>query len=195
MQTVSAEYVTSVVDPGQAPPEALPEIAVAGRSNVGKSSLLNRLLNRRNLAKTSNSPGKTRALNYYQVGRGFYLVDLPGYGYAQRSQAERSRWAELVDGYLTDREALKGIVHILDARHDPTSQDLEMLRWLLGFRKPFLVVATKTDKLSGSRLKPRLDRTRRILLDLGELDLVPFSAITGRGRSAVWGWIQEALHG
>ena len=195
MQIVSAEYVTSVFDPGQGPPEALPEIALAGRSNVGKSSLLNRLLNRRNLAKTSNSPGKTRALNYYRVGSGLYLVDLPGYGYAQRSQAERSRWAALVEGYLADREALKGIVHLLDARHDPTSQDLEMLRWLLGFGKPFLVVATKTDKLSGSRLKPRLDRTRRILLDLGELDLVPFSAITGRGRSAVWRWIQETLHG
>lgn len=195
MQIRSAEFVTSVGHLRQLPANGLPEVAFAGRSNVGKSSLINRLLNRKRLAQISHTPGKTRTLNYYLVNGRFHLVDLPGYGYARRGRGERQRWAELVNGYLTDRPFLKGMLQVVDARHDPTAQDLEMVAWLLAVQKPFLVVGTKTDKLSGSRLKPRLDRTRTMLLDLGEVELLPFSATTGRGREAVWRWIQGVLDG
>ncbi len=195
MKLHSAEFVTSVGHLSQVPAEVLPEIAFVGRSNVGKSSLLNRLLNRKNLAKTSNVPGKTRTLNYYRVNRTFYLVDMPGYGYARRSREEHRRWAGLINGYLEKRASLRGAVQLLDARHDPTALDLDMLQWLLHVQKPFLVVATKTDKLPGSRLTTRLGRTRDILLSLGKIDPLPFSARSGRGREAVWRWIQEAVYG
>ncbi len=195
MQVRSAEYVTSIGAVDQIPTDTGSEVAFVGRSNVGKSSLLNRLLNRKNLAKTSNTPGKTRTLNYYRVNDAFYLVDLPGYGYAKRSHSERQRWAVLVEAYIKDRAVLRGFIHLLDARHDPTDQDLEMVRWLLQTEKPFLLVATKADKLSGSRLKVRLDRTRSLLPDAEAFDLVPFSATTGRGRQEVWTWIQEILYG
>ena len=195
MKIHSAEFVASVGMLNQIPADALPEIAFAGRSNVGKSSLLNRLFNRKSLAKISSTPGKTRTLNYYRVNGAFYLVDLPGYGYARRAHEERQQWAGLVNGFLHDRASLRGIVHLVDARHDPSEGDLEMVRWLLHAQKPFLVAATKADKLSGNRLKSQLDRTAGILLELGDLDLLPFSAKTGRGREAVWSWIQEAIYG
>lgn len=175
--------------PDQIPQDGLPEIAFAGRSNVGKSSLLNCLLNRKALAKTSRTPGKTRTLNYYIVNRELYLVDLPGYGYARRSHSEREQWAKLVNAYIQDRTPLKGIVQLVDARHDPTADDLEMLEWLNQSRKPFLVVATKADLLSGSRFKPRLDQTLKTFQGYGSVDFVPFSAKTGRGKKNVWGWI------
>lgn len=184
-----AEFVTSVGRPDQIPQDGLPEIAFAGRSNVGKSSLLNCLLNRKALAKTSRTPGKTRTLNYYIVNRELYLVDLPGYGYARRSHSEREQWAMLVNAYIQDRTPLKGIVQLVDARHDPTADDLEMIEWLNQSRKPFLVVATKADLLSGSRFKPRLDQTLKTFQGYGSVEFVPFSAKTGRGKKNVWGWI------
>ena len=195
MKIHTAELATSIGSIGQIPETGLPEIAFAGRSNVGKSSLLNRLLNRKNLARTSNTPGKTRTLNYYLINNAFYLVDLPGYGYAKRSRSERQAWGHLMDRYVQDRAPLRGFVQLIDARHDPTSNDLDMVAWLCQAPKPFVVVATKTDKLSGSKIKPRLDRTRQILNDLGEVGLLPVSATTGRGRDALWAWIREALHG
>ncbi|MDP6777278.1 MAG: ribosome biogenesis GTP-binding protein YihA/YsxC [Candidatus Latescibacteria bacterium] len=195
MKVTTAEFVKSVGSPSGLPDDGLPEIAFAGRSNVGKSSLLNRLLNRKQLAKTSRTPGKTTNLNYFRINNALYFVDLPGYGYARHSHQERQRWGSLIEAYLEERDALKGIVQLLDARHDPSEQDLEMLRWLLHVRKPFLVAATKADKLSGSRLPARLRKTDDILAELGSIDLLPFSATTGRGRDAVWAWIREAAHG
>ena len=189
MKVRFAEFVTSVGRPDQIPQDGLPEIAFAGRSNVGKSSLLNRLLNRKALAKTSRTPGKTRTLNYYIVNRELYLVDLPGYGYARRSHSEREQWAKLVNAYIQDRTPLKGIVQLVDARHDPTADDLQMIEWLNQSRKPFLVVATKADLLSGSRFKPRLDQTLKTFQGYGSVELVPFSAKTGRGKENVWRWI------
>ena len=193
MQIRSASFVTSVADPDRLPMEGLPEIAFAGRSNVGKSSLLNRLLNRRQLAGTSKTPGKTRTLNYYCVNGALHFVDLPGYGYAKRGQQERRQWAELINGYLDTRTSLRGILHLMDARHDPTARDVEMANWLMQFDRPFLVVATKADKLPGSRQKSRLDRTRDLLSRVGEFDLVPFSAVSGLGRLAVWNWIRHVI--
>jgi GTP-binding protein len=191
----SAEFVISVGFLKQLPDDGLPEIAFAGRSNVGKSSLLNRLLNRKNLVKTSGTPGKTRTLNFFLINKGFYCVDMPGYGYAKRSQDERLQWARLIEGYLKDRPPLKGFVLLIDARHDPTQDDLQMVDWLAQSQKPFVVVATKADKLSGSTLKPRLDKTQRILDVHGEIGVIPFSAETGRGKNDLWRWMEEVLNG
>lgn len=191
----SVEFFTSVGFLKQLPVDGLPEIAFAGRSNVGKSSLLNRLFNRKNLVKTSSTPGKTRTLNFFLVNQGFYCVDMPGYGYARRSQSERVQWGRLIEGYIRERPALKGFVQLIDARHDPTHDDLMLLDWLVQTQKPFLVVATKADKLSGSQLKPRLDQTRRMIALHGEIPVLPFSAVTGRGKPDLWRWIEETLHG
>ncbi len=193
MKIRDAGFVTSVGHPDQIPDARLPEIAFAGRSNVGKSSLLNRLLNRKRLAKTSQTPGKTRTLNYFLVNGDFYLVDLPGYGYARRSYGERQKWATLVNAYLEDRPPLRGIVQLVDARHDPTADDFELAEWLVRSRKPFLVVATKTDLVSGSRLKPRLDQTSELFRGSGSGEVVAFSAKTGRGRQEIWSWIDEKV--
>lgn len=193
MKFHSAEFVMSVGFVRQLPRDGMAEIAFAGRSNVGKSSLVNRLFNRKNLAKTSNTPGKTRTLNFYAVNRRYYFVDLPGYGYAKRSQRERQAWGKLIENYVRDRPSLKGFVQLIDARHDPSREDLQMIDWLLSGEKPFLVVATKADKLSGNKLRNRLDQTRRILAFHGNFDLLPFSATTGRGKDAVWHWIGEVL--
>ena len=193
MKFHSAEFVMSVGFVRQLPRDGMAEIAFAGRSNVGKSSLINRLFNRKNLAKTSNTPGKTRTLNFYAVNRRYYFVDLPGYGYAKRSQRERQAWGKLIENYVRDRPSLKGFVQLIDARHDPSREDLQMIDWLLSGEKPFLVVATKADKLSGNKLRNRLNQTRRILAFHGNFDLLPFSATTGRGKDAVWHWIGEVL--
>lgn len=193
MKFRSAEFAMSVGFVRQLPRDGMAEIAFAGRSNVGKSSLVNRLFNRKNLAKTSNTPGKTRTLNFYAVNRRYYFVDLPGYGYAKRSQRERQAWGKLIENYVRDRPSLKGFVQLIDARHDPSREDLQMIDWLLSGEKPFLVVATKADKLSGNKLRNRLNQTRRILAFHGNFDLLPFSATTGRGKDAVWHWIGEVL--
>lgn len=193
MKFRSAEFAMSVGFVRQLPRDGMAEIAFAGRSNVGKSSLINRLFNRKNLAKTSNTPGKTRTLNFYAVNRRYYFVDLPGYGYAKRSQRERQAWGKLIENYVRDRPSLKGFVQLIDARHDPSREDLQMIDWLLSGEKPFLVVATKADKLSGNKLRNRLNQTRRILAFHGNFDLLPFSATTGRGKDAVWHWIGEVL--
>lgn len=195
MKFHSAEFVTSVGFLKQLPRDGSPEIAFAGRSNVGKSSLLNKLFNRKSLAKISGTPGKTRTLNFYRVNDAHYFVDLPGYGYAKRSQKERDQWGQLIEGYVKDRDALVGFVHLIDARHDPTDNDLQMLDWLAHANKPFVVVATKADKLSGNKLKKRLDMTRQMLALHRGFDVVPFSAVTGRGKDDVWRWIGEVLDG
>ncbi len=194
MKFRSAEFVTSVGFLRQLPRDGMAEIAFAGRSNVGKSSLLNRLFNRRNLAKTSSTPGKTRTLNFYCVNHAYYFVDLPGYGYAKRSRQERETWGQLIEGYVQDRPSIRGFVQLIDARHDPSRDDLLMIDWLVQGEKPFVVVATKADKLSGHKLKSRLDQTRRMLALHGDFDLVPFSAMTGRGKDVVWRWIGEVLN-
>ena len=193
MKFHSAEFVTSIGFLKQLPRDEISEIAFAGRSNVGKSSLMNRLFNRKNLVKTSGTPGKTRTLNFFLVNGAYYFVDLPGYGYAKRSQSERQQWGQLIEGYVKDRPSLRGFVQLIDARHDPTRDDLQMLEWLAHSNKPFVVVATKADKLSGNKLATRLAQTRRILALHGDFDLLSFSATTGRGKDEVWRRIGEIL--
>jgi GTP-binding protein len=167
---------------GWRPESTLPEVAFAGRSNVGKSSLINRLVNRKKLARVSNTPGRTREINFFRVNDDFVLVDLPGYGYAKISKERRAAWRPLIEDYLRGSKQLRGIVHLLDARHDPTRDDLQMLEFLADLGVPTIVVATKTDKLPRAQVATRV-RELAQAAGVSEDQLIPFSAVTGSGRA------------
>lgn len=166
---------------GWRPEPRLPEIAFAGRSNVGKSSLINRLVNRKKLARVSNTPGRTREINFFDVNGEFVLADLPGYGFARISREQRAAWRPLIEGYLRGSPTLKGVVQLLDVRHHPSDDDLQMLDFLAQVGTPTIVVATKIDKLRTAERGPRVEALAR---EAGvELEqLIPFSAETGEGR-------------
>ena len=177
-----AEFILSAASPKDFRRDALPQVAFAGRSNVGKSSVINRLLNRKNFARVGAAPGKTTQINYFKIDNAFYLVDLPGYGYARVSKGERDRWGRLMEGYFADPELMTLGVMIVDARHKPTADDCTMAQWYRGAGCPVLVVANKLDKLKKSEVEGNLQRIRETL-ELGEEDLViPFSAEKGTGR-------------
>ncbi|HYC50204.1 MAG TPA: ribosome biogenesis GTP-binding protein YihA/YsxC [Gemmatimonadaceae bacterium] len=168
-------------DGGWRPEPSLPEVAFAGRSNVGKSSLINKLLRRKKFARVSNTPGRTREINFFSVNNAFILADLPGYGYARISKEKKAEWRPLIEGYLERSPMLKGVVQLLDIRHKPTEDDLLMLEFLAHLGTPTIVVATKIDKLKRSEQGPRI---QSLALEAGvELDqIIPFSAIDGTGR-------------
>jgi GTP-binding protein len=166
---------------GWRPPSHLPEVAFAGRSNVGKSSLLNRLVRRRALARVSRTPGRTQEINFFRVNDAFVLVDLPGYGYARVSRERRDQWRPLIEGYLNSSPALRGVVQLVDARHEPTADDRAMLDYLARIGVPTLVVVTKVDKLAASAGKARVEALRQEL-DLDPSQVIAFSATTGLGR-------------
>ena len=193
MKIQKAEFVISAVHPSQFPCDGGAEIAFSGRSNVGKSSLINTLLNRKGLAKTSSTPGKTRQINYFRINEAFYFVDLPGYGYAKAPKRERANWGRLVEPYLKKRETLLGLVQLVDARHDPTESDLQMVAWLSAYELPFLIVLTKSDKLSAKKLSTQIQRTRQILSESGDFPIIPFSAKRGSGKDQVWKWIEKRI--
>jgi GTP-binding protein len=177
---------------GWRPESTLPEIAFAGRSNVGKSSLLNRLIHRKKFARVSNTPGRTREVNFFRVNDAFILVDLPGYGYARVSKEKRAEWRPLIESYMRGSEQLRGIVHLLDIRHDPTSDDRQMLDFLSEIGVPTIVVLTKIDKLTP---KQRAERVFAIARDLA-LDaeqVIPFSAVTGEGRDDLAAAVESLL--
>lgn len=179
----SLEFLGGMASPGGWRPEAtLPEIAFAGRSNVGKSSLLNQLVHRKKLARVSNTPGRTREINFFRVNGAFVLVDLPGYGYARVAKERRAEWRPLIESYLRGSPQLRGIVHLLDARHDPTNDDRQMLDFLADLGVPTIVVLTKTDKLTASERRLRAAELSGGL-GLGEDQVIPFSAVTGEGRN------------
>ena len=158
------------------------QVAFAGRSNVGKSSVINRLLNRKNFARVGAAPGKTVHINYFKIDRAFYLVDLPGYGYAKVAKTERDRWGKLMEEYFADPELMSLGVMIVDARHKPTADDCTMAQWYKDAGRPFLVVANKLDKLKKSEVEPNLQQIRQTL-ELDEtVKLIPFSAEKGTGR-------------
>ena len=167
---------------GWRPETALPEIAFAGRSNVGKSSLLNRLVHRKKFARVSNTPGRTREINFFKVNDAFVLADLPGYGYARVSKERRAEWRPLIESYLHDSRNLRGIVQLIDVRHDPTDDDRRMLEFLGDLGVPTIVVLTKIDKLAATQ---RGKRAAELATQLGLDDdqLIPFSAVTGEGRN------------
>ena len=180
-----AEFILSAASPKDFRRDALPQVAFAGRSNVGKSSVINRLLNRKNFARVGAAPGKTTQINYFKIDNAFYLVDLPGYGYARVSKGERDRWGRLMEGYFADPELMTLGVMIVDARHKPTADDCTMAQWYRGAGCPFLVVANKLDKLKKSEVEGNLQRIRETL-ELGEEDMViPFSAEKGTGRDVL----------
>ena len=196
MKVSSAEFVKSAFEESQWPRDRRPEVAFLGRSNVGKSSLINHILGVKGLARTSSTPGRTQSLNYFLVNGRFYFVDLPGYGFARVPRDVREAWGEMVTGYLAKRDTLMLSIQIVDSRHEPTKLDLQLREWLLHEGKPFLTVATKSDKLSQNELNKNLARARKILDAVGKGaggELVAFSAVTGRGRERVWHAIEEAV--
>lgn len=190
MKVTSAEFVKSAFKPDHWITDRRPEIAFLGRSNVGKSSLLNSLLGRKGLARTSNTPGRTQSINYFLVNRSFYFVDLPGYGYAKVSKSMRSDWGAMARDYLTGRAELVLFIQLVDSRHEPTELDRQLNDWLVVNDKPHLVVATKTDKLSNNQLGRQLAAIGRELTDS---KILAYSASTGKGRDELWAEIEESL--
>ncbi len=193
MKILSAEFVKSIVDIHQIPEPRYPEIAFAGRSNVGKSSLINTLLNRKKLALTSSSPGKTRLINFFNVNESLYLVDLPGYGFARVSKAERKSWKRMIESYITGSAYLKGVIHLIDCKVGPTQLDLEMIDWLQHLQKPVLIVATKADKISKSKASYYLKKYAQEMGLVDNSQLVPFSAVTKQGKKEIWKAIKYLL--
>lgn len=190
MRIHSAEFVVGAVGDKGSPTDGLPEVAFAGRSNVGKSSLINRLVQRRNLAFTSSTPGRTQQLNYYRVDDRLYLVDLPGYGYVRGGVDLRRNLGRLVETYLASREALRAVVLLIDARHGPTELDLHMVDTLKSGGRPFLLVLTKADKLSRGKLDRQISRLEEEG-HLADLPYLPFSSETGLGRGDLLQWVGE----
>ena len=194
MKITSAEFVKSAFSEKDWPRAPLAEVAFLGRSNVGKSSLINSLLGVKGLARTSSTPGRTQALNFFLINRKFHFVDLPGYGYAKVPREIRESWGEFVTAYLAKRERLVLSIHILDSRHDPTQLDVQLSEWLAANGRPALRVATKADKLSRNELQRNLRRAADVLGAGGPgAGLVAYSAVTGAGRDGVWRAISEAL--
>lgn len=190
----NAEFVISAVGSKQYPTDGLPEIALAGRSNVGKSSLVNKFVNRKNLARTSSKPGKTQTLNYYRVNNDFYFVDLPGYGFAQVSRQEQERWKQFIDAYLTKRELLAGVIQIVDMRHPPSRDDVQMYEWLKHIGQNILLVATKCDKLSRGQWQKQISIIRKTLCTDNTQPIIAFSAQTGQGLDDVMQWIENHVN-
>jgi GTP-binding protein len=191
MRITSAEFLTSAVSPTQYPADGGPEVAFVGRSNVGKSSLINTLLNRRGLAKTSGTPGKTRTINFFRVNGTLGFVDLPGYGFAQVSRAERASWGPMVEQFFRTRQTLQGVVQLIDFRHAPTAEDQRTRAWLLQWECPLLVVATKVDKIGRPQRPKHLKEIAEVLSLEAEAPMLVFSAQTGEGREKVWEWIRQ----
>jgi GTP-binding protein len=193
MKVNQAEFVISAVGPSQYPEDALPEIALAGRSNVGKSSLINRMLGRKNLARTSSQPGKTQTLNYYRINEDLYFVDLPGYGYAKVSKTERERWGKFIESYLLNRETLKLVLLLIDLRHPPTKDDQAMYGWLKHNGVPVCVVTTKADKIPKGKWQKHAKIVRETLgMDKGDT-LQLFSSEIGLGKDELWSLLDRLV--
>ena len=191
MDYVNAKLLATAVKPEQYPDTFVPEIAFVGRSNVGKSSLINCLTNRAKLARTSSSPGKTAVINFYDIDGMYRLVDLPGFGYAKVSKEERDRWSGMIETYLTDRYNLTAVVQLVDARHKPSQDDLTMMNWIKSIGYTPVVIATKIDKVKKSQLEKNLTEIYQVL----ELDdnsiLFPFSSETRNGKEEILEYIAE----
>ncbi len=183
----NARFLTSLYRTENITLPPLPEIALAGRSNVGKSSLINRLLNRKKLARVSETPGKTVSVNYYDIDGKYYLVDLPGYGFAKRSKKERATWGRLINGYLAADRNLRLILLLIDIRHSPSEEDRQMYEYLMANQTLFAVIATKADKLSAAQVRARIQELSKEFL----LQVIPFSAKTGQGAEELLQIIED----
>ena len=192
MKVVSADFVMSAFKPADYPPDTLPEVAFAGKSNVGKSSLMNTLVNRKNLARTSSTPGRTQSLNFFSINQKLYFVDFPGYGFAKVPTEIKKKWKPMVETYLKSRKNLKLVVVILDCRREPSQDDGDLVEWLRFYKISALVVLTKVDKISfGQRNKQKL--LVKKMLNVEDEHIVLFSAITGEGKDDLWKKIQSRL--
>ena len=187
---VSFEFAAGKAN--QLPPSDMPEIVFSGHSNVGKSSLINKLVQRKALARVSAQPGKTATINFYRLGE-FRMVDLPGYGSAKVSKAEKQRWAELVEGYLSSQRNIALIIQIIDIRHKPTKDDYDMLSFLYSSNAPFVIVLTKKDKLKKTAYEKRIEEVLDELQDYEGIQLIPFSAIDGSGVDDIKEVIEEYI--
>jgi GTP-binding protein len=193
MKVTSSDIVISAVRPEQYPETELPEFALAGRSNVGKSSFINKMLNRKGLARISSKPGKTQTLNFYLINEILHFVDVPGYGYAKVSKSERAAWGKMIETYITSREQLRAVVMIVDLRHPPSQDDVMMYDFLKHYGIPCIVIATKADKIPRGKWQKYLKVTKETL-DLDENDqIVLFSSETGEGKDKAWSILQSFM--
>ncbi len=193
MNIHNASLTTSAVKSNQYPKTGFPEFAFAGRSNVGKSSLINKLLNRKSLARVSGTPGKTITINFYNIDDTIHLVDLPGYGYAKRSKTDVEKWGKMMEDYLANRKELVQTILLVDSRHKPTADDITMADWIRHYHDRVIVVATKMDKLKKREIEPNLELIWKTL-SLGEDDiLVPFSTQDDEGKYTVWDMIEMMI--
>lgn len=191
MKVTSSEIVISAVKPAQYPDVNIPEIALAGRSNVGKSSFINKILARKNLARTSSKPGKTQTLNFYIINEILHFVDVPGYGYAKVSKTEREAWGKMIETYITTREQLRAVVLLVDVRHPPSKDDVLMYNFLKHYNIPTIIVATKADKIPKGKWQKHV-KVIKDTLDMDKSDsLVLFSSETGQGKTEVWSIIEH----
>lgn len=189
-----AEFIRSAVKAADFPNDPLPQIAFAGKSNVGKSSTINRILNRKNFARVGNEPGKTVHINFFRIDEKVYFVDLPGYGYAKVSKKERDRWARLMDEYFAGEDTLTLGFQIVDIRHKPTADDVTMANWFLQTGMPFAVIANKLDKIKKSQLEENLQIIRTVLHLPEDVPVIPFSAEKGTGKDDVLALILDHIN-
>lgn len=195
MKITNAEFIISAVGAEQYPEDGLPEVGLAGRSNVGKSSIINRMIMRKNLARTSSQPGKTQQLNYYRINDNMYFVDVPGYGYAKVSKMQRAAWGRMLEAYFQKRMTLRLVLLVVDLRHAPTTDDCLMHNWLTHYGLPVCVVATKLDKISRNHLSKHVKQVRTTLGLSAEAPVVMFSSETGQGREELWDIIHQHAGG
>jgi GTP-binding protein len=195
MKITSARCVISAVGPSQYPATGYPEVAMVGRSNVGKSSLINSLCARRALARTSDRPGKTQTINYFAINEQIYLVDLPGYGYAETSKEKSRAWGEFITNYFGDRNRLALIVHLVDLRHEPMKNDKNASEWLMGLNIPYVIVGTKADKISRGKRLAHIAAIRKGLMLPAHIKSLIYSSETGEGREELWRHVRSVLSG
>ena len=188
----SAEFITSAVKPSQYPPAVLPEIAFAGRSNVGKSSLINTLVNRKRLVKTSSTPGRTQLINFFNINEKFSFVDISGYGYAKVPASVKKKWGPMIETYITTRKTLKGVVLIMDLRRTPGPEEINMLDWLNHYGIPSVPVLTKSDKLSKTRQQKQLKEISNTL-SADKDNFILFSAKSRQGKDEVWDVVKKLI--
>lgn len=193
MKVVSSDIVISAVRPEQYPETDIPEFALAGRSNVGKSSFINKMLNRKGLARISSKPGKTQTLNFFLINEVLHFVDVPGYGYAKVSKSEREAWGKMIETYITAREQLRAVVQIVDLRHPPSKDDIIMYNFLKHYGIPCIIIATKADKIPKGKWQKHLKVTRETL-NMNESDhIILFSSETGEGKEQAWKLIESYM--
>lgn len=194
MKVTKAEIIISAVSQAQYPKTNIPEIALAGRSNVGKSSFINKMVNRKNLVRTSSKPGKTRTLNFYTINDDlFYFVDVPGYGYAKVSKSEQAKWGKMMEEYFETREQLQLVVLIVDIRHKPTQEDIQMYDYITYLGIPILIIATKLDKIAKNKRTQHINQIKNVFSHGEDVTIIPFSAETSENKDIIWKEIEKYI--